>query len=73
MLDGMMKEELIEAFNEFDPDETNRFSKKKMKEVMIAHGERMDEAEFDKLFKETDYDGDGKIGFEDFVKMMMSR
>ena len=40
---------------------------------MAKHGEKMDDSEIDKLFKETDFDGDGRIGFEDFVRMMMSR
>ena len=40
---------------------------------MSKHGEKIDEVELDKLFKETDHDGDGRIGFEDFVRMMMSR
>ena len=73
MLEGMMKEELIEAFNEFDPDESQRFGKKKLRETMAKYGEKLDDQELEKLFKETDYDGDGKIGFEDFVRMMMSR
>ena len=33
----------------------------------------MPDEELRKLFKETDYDQDGKIGFDDFVRMMMSR
>ena len=44
-----------------------------LKMTMKKHGESLDDAEIEKLFKETDHDNDGRIGFEDFVRMMMSR
>jgi len=41
---------------------------------MMAYGEkRLTQQEFEKLFQETDYDQDGLINFDDFVRMMMSK
>ena len=69
----MTKEELKEAFQEFNPDQNDKFGLKELQETLKRHGEKMPDEELRKLFKETDYDQDGKIGFDDFVRMMMSR
>ena len=72
MIQNAKKEELEEAYQEFEPDDKG-ITKRQLKETMKKHGEKMSDEEADKLFKETDFDGDGRIGFEDFVRMMMSR
>ena len=72
MIQNAKKEELEEAYQEFEPDDRG-ITKRQLKTTMAKHGEKMDDSEIDKLFKETDFDGDGRIGFEDFVRMMMSR
>ena len=76
MIQNAKKEELEEAFLEFEPDGgtiDGTFGKKALRKILEKHGEKMEESEFEKLFAETDYDGDKRIGFEDFVRMMMSR
>ncbi len=41
---------------------------------MATYGEkRLSPQDFEMLFRETDYDGDGLINFDDFVRMMMSK
>ena len=72
MIQNAKKEELEEAYLEFEPDERG-ITKRQLKETMKKHQEKMEDSEIDKLFKECDYDNDGRIGFEDFVRMMMSR
>ena len=72
MIQNAKKEELEEAYQEFEPDDRG-ITKRQLKTTMAKHGEKLDDTEIDKLFKETDFDGDGRIGFEDFVRMMMSR
>ena len=72
MIQNAKKEELEEAYQEFEPDEKG-ITKRMLKMTMKKHGESLDDAEIEKLFKETDHDNDGRIGFEDFVRMMMSR
>ena len=72
MIQNAKKEELEEAYQEFNPDEKG-ITKRQLKETLREHNEKMSEEDIDKLFKETDFDGDGRIGFEDFVRMMMSR
>ena len=40
----------------------------------MQYGEkRLSPEEFEMLFNETDYDQDGMINFDDFIRMMMSR
>jgi len=41
---------------------------------MANYGEkRLSPQDFELLFEETDYDQDGFINFDDFVRMMMSK
>ena len=75
MLDNNVKEELVEAFQKFGGNvDQNGITRKQLRETMEAMGEkRLSDAEYELLFEETDYDGDGTISFEDFVRMMMSQ
>ena len=40
---------------------------------MTNLGEKLTDEEVDEMIREADIDGDGKISYEEFVKMMMSK
>ena len=65
------EEELIEAFKLFDKDGSGTISSKELREVITTLGERLSEEETDNLIKEADQNGDGKINYEEFVKMVV--
>ena len=41
-----------------------------LKQVVTRMGEALTAAEADELFREADLDGDGKLDYNEFVKMM---
>ena len=70
------KEELVEAYHKFcgNEDGSMGITLKQLQETMEHYGEkRLEPQDFEALFSETDYDNDGFINFEDFVRMMMSK
>ena len=76
MSENDVKEELVEAYRKFcgSEDATEGITREQLQETMALYGEkRLSPQEFNLLFEETDYDNDGFINFDDFVRMMMSR
>lgn len=63
--------ELIEAFKVFDKDRNEFITSQELRHVMTNLGEKITEEEADIMIKEADLDGDGKINYEEFVKMMI--
>ena len=76
MQEREVKEELVEAYQKFvgadDPNEGIRLQQ--LQKTMNDYGEkRLTQQDYEQLFDDVDYDGDGVINFEDFVRMMMSK
>ena len=46
------------------------YSLQELKQVVTRMGEALTAAEADELFREADLDGDGKLDYNEFVKMM---
>ena len=46
------------------------FFLQELKQVVTRMGEALTAAEADELFREADLDGDGKLDYNEFVKMM---
>ena len=44
-----------------------------LRHVMTNLGEKLTDEEVDEMIREADIDGDGQIGYQDFVPMMMSK
>ena len=44
-----------------------------MKTAFAANKVTMSEQDIQKLFKEMDFDEDGRINFDDFIRVMMAR
>eukprot|EP00948_MAST-09A_sp_MAST-9A-sp1_P000616 g616.t1 len=61
--------EIKEAFEIFSQGE-KFISEEKLKEIMSNLGEIINEQRLMDLIEEADYDGDGKIDYEDFRKCM---
>ncbi|XP_046582416.1 calmodulin-like protein 12 [Haliotis rubra] len=66
------KEELYEAFRVFDKDGNGFISTAELRHVMTNLGETLSEEEAEEMIKTADQSGDGKINYEEFVKMMMA-
>ena len=68
-----MDEEIQEAFKHFDQNNQGYITQKDLKRVLKEFNEHLSEEEMKILFRETDYDKDGKINFRDFILMMMAK
>ena len=73
MKDADSEEELMEAFKVFDKDGNGFISAAELRHVMTNLGEKLTEEEVDEMIKEADFDGDGQVNYDEFVKMMMAK
>jgi len=70
MKESDSEEEIKEAFNVFDRDRNGQISAAELRHVMTNLGEKLTDEEVDEMIKEADFNGDGQINYEEFVKMM---
>ncbi|CAO2166772.1 unnamed protein product [Urochloa humidicola] len=73
MRDSDSEEELREAFRVFDKDQNGFISAAELRHVMANLGERLTDAEVGEMVREADGDGDGRINYDEFVKVMMAK
>ncbi|KAM0037963.1 putative EF-hand domain-containing protein [Helianthus debilis subsp. tardiflorus] len=73
MKDNDSEEELKEAFKVFDKNQDGVISAAELRHVMTNLGEKLTDEEIDEMIREADVDGDGKINYEEFVKIMMAK
>ena len=71
--DTESEEEILEAFKVFDKDGNGFISAAELRHIMTNIGEKNTGEEVDEMIREADIGGDGKINYEEFVKMMMSK
>ncbi|KAK4771810.1 hypothetical protein SAY86_013585 [Trapa natans] len=64
------KEELKEAFKVFDKDQNGYISACELRQVMVSLGEKLTDEEVEQMIKEADMDGDGRVNYDDFFKLM---
>jgi calmodulin len=67
------EEEIKEAFKIFDRDDSGFISAADLRQVMTSLGEKLTDDEIDEMIRETDQDGDGRIGYNEFVQLMMGK
>ena len=67
---GDKESELRDAFNLFDKNGDGFISAEELKSVMKSVGENMGDTEVEQMIKEADLDGDGKINYTEFVRML---
>eukprot|EP00092_Neocalanus_flemingeri_P041455 GFUD01045141.1.p1 GENE.GFUD01045141.1~~GFUD01045141.1.p1 ORF type:complete len:148 (+),score=67.57 GFUD01045141.1:62-505(+) len=63
--------ELREAFNIFDRDMDGFISIKELKQVTSMLGTVLTKEEIDEFMAEADVDGNGKLDYDEFVKMLL--
>ncbi|XP_067324502.1 calmodulin-like [Anolis sagrei] len=62
--------EIREAFRVFDKNGNGYITVGELRHVMTNLGEKLTDAEVDQMIKEADLDGDGKVNYEEFVRVM---
>ncbi|EDW16097.1 calmodulin-related protein 97A [Drosophila mojavensis] len=65
-----LDEEFREAFMIFDRNEDGFISPAELRFVMANLGEKLTDEEIDDMIREADFDGDGKIDYEEFIYMI---
>lgn len=70
MGENSFEDDMREAFQLFDRDCNGYISKRELKFVMISLGEQITEAAVENMMKEVDLDGDGRVNYEEFIRMM---
>ena len=63
---------LKEAFKVFDKDGKGFISAADVKQVMASLGEILTDEEVQEMFCQEDTDDDGRINYDDFLKMLMA-
>merc|ERR1712236_194171 len=64
--------DLREAFKIFDRDKDGFISMKELKKVASMLGTMLTKEELDEFMAEADADGNGKLDYDEFVKMLLS-
>ena len=67
------EEELIEVFKIFDRDGDGYINSHELRSVLSSLCEETNPEEIEEMIKEVDIDGDRKVDFQEFVKMMTSK
>ncbi|KAK8611376.1 hypothetical protein V6N13_131428 [Hibiscus sabdariffa] len=65
------EEELKEAFRVFDRDQDGYISPYELRQGMINIGETLTDEELDQMIREVDLDGEGRVNYEEFLRMML--
>ena len=66
-------EELKEAFNLFDADQSGAIDYKELKAAIKALGIQVEKTELKKMITDVDSDGSGSIEFPEFLQMMTAK
>lgn len=65
--------DLINAFKIFDKDNLGFVAKDEFKHVMTTLGEKLTDIEANEMMKEADPNGEGKILYKEFIKLMFTK
>jgi len=65
------EEEIINAFKILDKDGQGVISVTELRHIMTSVGDLLTEEEVDSMIKKADYDANGYINYEEFIRMMM--
>lgn len=73
MRDTDSEEEMREAFRVFDKDGNGYISAAELRHIMTNLGEKLTDEEVDEMIKEADFNDDGQVNYEEFVRMMTEK
>jgi Ca2+-binding EF-hand superfamily protein len=62
-------EELHTSFRQFDQDGSGYIQASELESIMHKMGQRVNRSQIDAMVKSLDTSGDGKISFDEFVKL----
>ena len=62
---------LKEAFKIFDKNRNGYIEAKELKSVTTTLGQTLTDEEFDEFWKEADTNQDGKLDYNEFIKIML--
>jgi calmodulin len=65
------EDELIEAFRLFDKEGKGYIGIDEIKHLLLMLGESMSNEEIEEIITQADLDGDGKVSYQDFAKLML--
>ncbi|GIY10859.1 calcium-binding protein E63-1 [Caerostris darwini] len=63
--------DLMAAFRVFDKDRNGYITRDELRTAMETIGEPMSEEQLDLMIRATDIDNDGRINYEEFVRMLL--
>merc|ERR1711907_232305 len=66
-----MEEEIRSAFLTFDADGSGFITREELVETLTTMGDPVDEETINGMINEADLDGDGKINYAEFTKIML--
>jgi calcium-dependent protein kinase len=66
----LTKERLWDVFKHFDTDNNGYITKENIAEALTRAGRELPQKDLDDMIKEADQGGEGKISFEDFLKVL---
>jgi Ca2+-binding EF-hand superfamily protein len=69
----LLKEELIEAMTFFSKDESMFLDRQTLENLILNLGEPLTRAETQEFLTSLSYNEDGKISFDDFIKIVMNK
>ncbi|CAM0954890.1 unnamed protein product [Alopecurus aequalis] len=64
---------LAEYLDAFDDDGTGVIPAEQLRQVMMAHGDRLTEEEADELVRKADPRGEGRVQVKELVKVLMNK
>ena len=73
MKNANSEEEFIEAWKVFNKDGNRYITAAELKYALTHLGEKVTDEEVNEMIGEEDKDGDGRVNYEEFVKMMMKK
>ncbi|PIA61537.1 hypothetical protein AQUCO_00300812v1 [Aquilegia coerulea] len=70
--DTDLEEEYKKAFRIYDKDQNGFITATELRQVMASLGDKLTDEQLNEMVREADGDGDGKINYQEFVKMMFA-
>lgn len=64
------KEQIEQVFGLFDQNDDGHIDVSELSRIMVLLGEQISEQDVQKMIREADLDGDGKVSLEEFLTMM---